>query len=224
MNVMRDWIRGKYALMFGLAVLLASGAPAMADNSSKLSLQRHYVMMLYSGTRDPILIDGDFCPMKNGALQVRANGAPTACERAERFRIGGFGGGTRMLKHKEFIGDAPQFDLIWPRRAQFGRHYFARKPGTTLSVRAGQPTFFYDAEPGTITVIPMRKQRARDALADARKAMEAHGYGAIAGRFKYNLMRAAVVNCGQRAGARTCVLGEEVPYPKLVVIPIIIPF
>ncbi len=216
----------KLTAIFAVLVVCAFTLGFPSDVNAKersLSLQKHYVMIMYSGTRDPVLVDGIFCPMKNGSLQIRANGAPTGCAGAERLALSGFGSGSRRIPSSGTAG-ATQFDLIFKPREIFGRFYFAKLPGTSLGVRANQPTYFFDAQPGTITVIPKKRQSAEEAIADAKKAMHTQGYGAQADQFKYRLIRAAMVRCGSIEGRQACIFGDEVPYPKWVVVPIIIPF
>lgn len=207
---------------------IAAGAlalPGEAEAQRRLDLDpnRHYVMMLYTGTRDPILQHGVFCMARNGEVLLTASAHFAMCGQNEMYALGAPSTGTRYLDHDEFIGSASLMTLFYRTRPLFGRMFLRGIRGTSYGPRNGGAVLFFDSKPGTITVIPVKRQPAQEALAKAREALEVHGYADVADRFKLELIRAAVVTCGQKSGRAACVLGQEVPYPKIVIVPIIIP-
>lgn len=219
---MRSYLIGGWLCLVVAGLLAFPAISHAGERKIEFSAENFYMMSLFTGTRDSIQAYAVYCPINGDVVPVTAFGMTKQCPNTEDMAFGVSNFGYQFVEYQDHISGVPNMFLSNKKRASYGRMVMNRIGGKTI--RARGPVYYFDARPGTIVVIPMKRQDGKEALDSARAALKARGYGSEVDKFKFELIRAAMIDCGKESGTLQCRLGEDIPYFKIITIPIIIPF
>ena len=195
-------------VLFGISamLMLAIGSiptRAEVDNSAKrLASDKVYIAVVYLRRLEMPFTGALFCPLNGQSVKK--------CKNKNGYTFGNYGwGGPSFVVSNGKRGE-PSAIITWAPYVRAGKHAFVDGAFGDRHIVPKNTTYYFDAKPGTIYVIPPRKLSIAQAIEATRSLLLARYNVDDVNRLKFVSIRAAEYSCTGKRKKRVCTLGKDI--------------
>ncbi len=196
---------------FGIALLIAAtlssfATSSAADGKQTISNDRVYLALLHRNAIELPFGGALFCPAKGMEF--------ASCRPKNGYVLGAFGWNVAADWYTNRPRKTPKMMFDGVKVKRMGRHVMVAGSSGSNAVRMNNVTYYFDAEPGTVFVIPMLGQSMDDAITSAKQILIDERSEKDVSALIFKPIKAAQFTCDGRKPAK-CRLTKDIDPRKI---------